>query len=207
MPAVESAVSASAVPVSIDTAKPEVARRALESGAAIVNSIRGGHEDPQIDELVAETGCGLVLMHMQGNPITMQDNPTYTDVTHEVIKSLAKRIEGLVELGVEKEQIAVDPGIGFGKTTRHNAELLCRLRELESLECAILIGTSRKRFLGKLQGSESADRLARRLRLAFGRSNKALRSFAFTTWRRFVRRYASGEPSRIMRRSPRKRKL
>jgi dihydropteroate synthase len=145
--------------VSIDTAKAEVAEAALDAGAGIVNDVTALRADPELAALCAERGCGLVLMHMRGNPRTMQENPTYDDVVEAVRAFLAERVEVAMAAGVAEERIWVDPGIGFGKTVEHNLELLRRLGELRALGRPIVIGTSRKRFLGALTGREVGERL------------------------------------------------
>ena len=144
--------------VSVDTTKAEVAARALAAGARIVNDISALRFDPQMARVVSEAGAGLVLMHMQGSPATMQEHPHYDDVVGEVREFLAERIAFAESMGVRKSQIAVDPGIGFGKTVEHNLELLARLDQLRSLGCAVLVGTSRKSFIGKLLGREVGER-------------------------------------------------
>lgn len=158
VPVIEALASTLSVPISIDTAKTEVARRAIAAGASIVNTIRGAADDPEIDRLVAETGVSIVIMHMQGNPQTMQLAPTYANVVSEVIGLLRGRIERLEAAGVLPERIAVDPGIGFGKRSEHNRALLRELDRFATLGKAILVGVSRKRFLGSLSGREIADR-------------------------------------------------
>ncbi len=135
--------------ISIDTTKAVVAERALAAGARIVNDISALRIDSRMAEIVREFGAGLVLMHMQGTPQTMQQNPHYDDVVTEVREFLRERIEFATAYGIEKGQIAVDPGIGFGKTVGHNLQLLARLEEFGSLGCAVLVGTSRKSFIGK----------------------------------------------------------
>jgi dihydropteroate synthase len=145
--------------VSIDTSKSEVARAALEAGAAIVNDVTALGHDPDIAALVAEEDAGLVLMHMQGEPRTMQANPTYDDVVEEVKAFLVERTEAAVAAGVAEERIWLDPGIGFGKTLEHNLELLRRLGELRELGRPLVVGTSRKSFIGKIDGSEVGERL------------------------------------------------
>jgi dihydropteroate synthase len=147
------------VPVSIDTSKAEVARAALEAGARIVNDVTALRADPELAAVCAERDCELVLMHMQGSPRTMQDAPTYDDVVDDVRAFLAQRIAAAVAAGVAEERIWVDPGIGFGKTAEHNVELLRRLGDLRELGRPIVIGTSRKRFLGVLTGRGVGDRL------------------------------------------------
>ncbi|HWB68377.1 MAG TPA: dihydropteroate synthase [Solirubrobacterales bacterium] len=144
--------------VSIDTSKVEVARAALEAGASIVNDITALGE-PEMAALCAERDAGVVLMHMQGTPRTMQERPTYEDVVDEVKAFLAERVQAAVSAGVSEERIWVDPGIGFGKTLEHNLELLRRLDELRDLGRPLVVGTSRKSFIGKLDGSQAPDRL------------------------------------------------
>jgi len=144
--------------VSVDTSKGEVAAAALAAGAAIVNDVRAG-EDPRLLESVAAYNAGLVLMHMQGNPRTMQENPHYQSVVDEVSEFLSDRARKAMQAGVSREQICVDPGIGFGKNLDHNLELLAGLEELARLGYPLVIGTSRKGFLGQLTGLDvAADR-------------------------------------------------
>lgn len=144
--------------VSIDTMKPEVAKEALEAGAAIVNDV-GGLSDPRMREVAAATSAGVVVMHMQGTPRTMQDNPTYDDVVADIRSFLEARTREVTESGVAPSAIAIDPGIGFGKTIDHNLTLLNRLGEFDSLGFPIVVGASRKRFLGTLTDRpEPSDR-------------------------------------------------
>jgi dihydropteroate synthase len=145
--------------VSIDTSKLAVAEAALDAGATIVNDVTALRGDPEIAALCAERDATLVLMHMQGTPRTMQDDPTYDDVVEDVRAFLAERIEAAVAAGVAEERIWVDPGIGFGKTLEHNLELLRRLGELRGLGRPILVGTSRKSFIGKVDGSGADERI------------------------------------------------
>ncbi len=145
--------------VSIDTSKAAVAAAAVDAGATIINDVTALRADPELAELCAERGCELVLMHMLGSPRTMQDDPAYADVVDDVRAFLAERIELAVAAGVAEERIWVDPGIGFGKTVDHNLELLRRLGELGELGRPIVIGTSRKRFLGTITGREVDRRL------------------------------------------------
>ena len=147
------------VAISIDTSKVAVAEAALEMGAEIVNDVTALRSEPQLGALCGERDCGLVLMHMQGTPRTMQENPSYDDVVDDVKAFLAERIEFATSEGVSEERIWVDPGIGFGKTVEHNLELLRRLGELQELGRPIMIGASRKSFLGKLTGREVDERL------------------------------------------------
>ncbi len=140
-------------PISVDTYKPEVAKRALEAGACIVNDIFGLRQ-PGMVELVAEGRPVVVIMHMQGTPQTMQLNPTYTDCVGEIAEFLRQQAEAAQRVGLPKDRIIVDPGIGFGKTVEHNLEILRRLGELKALGYPVLIGTSRKSFIGKVLGIE-----------------------------------------------------
>ena len=145
--------------ISIDTSKASVAAAALDAGAEIVNDVTALRADPELAGLCAERECTVVLMHMQGTPRTMQEDPRYDDVVDDVRAFLAERIEAAVGAGIDERRIWVDPGIGFGKTVEHNLELLRRLGELRELGRPIVIGTSRKRFLGTLTGREVGERL------------------------------------------------
>ena len=144
------------VPISIDTAKAEVARRALELGAELVNDITALRADPALAEVVAESGAYLCLMHMQGEPRTMQLDPRYDDVASEVASFLEDRLAFAVAHGIVEERICLDPGIGFGKTAEHNFELVRRLDVLLALGRPVLIGFSRKSSLGRLLGDADA---------------------------------------------------
>jgi dihydropteroate synthase len=150
VPVVDAVASTLALPISVDTTKAEVARKAIAAGAAIVNDITGLTGDPAMARVVAETGAGVVLMHMQGVPKMMQAAPHYADVVTEVYDFLALRIEAAEAAGIPRDRIAIDPGIGFGKTFDHNLQLLRNLGRFASLGCAVLVGTSRKRFLGNI---------------------------------------------------------
>jgi dihydropteroate synthase len=145
--------------VSIDTSKRRVAEAALDAGAGIVNDVTALRGDPEMAALCAERGATVILMHMLGTPRTMQDEPRYGDVVDDVKAFLAGRIEAATAAGVAEERIWLDPGIGFGKGTEHNLELLRRLGELRELGRPLVVGTSRKSFIGRLDGSEAQDRL------------------------------------------------
>jgi dihydropteroate synthase len=145
--------------VSIDTSKLAVAAAALKAGAAIVNDVTAFRRDPEMAALCAERDAGVVLMHMPGNPRTMQDDPRYGDVVDDVKAFLAGRVEFAVAEGVDEERIWLDPGIGFGKTLEHNLELLRRLGELRELGRPLVIGASRKSFIGKVDGSDVDERI------------------------------------------------
>jgi dihydropteroate synthase len=143
-------------PVSIDTAKAEVARRALELGAELVNDVTALRSDPDLAGVVADSRAYLCLMHMQGEPRTMQANPTYDDVASEVAAFLEERIGFAIGAGVSEDRICVDPGIGFGKTVQQNFELIRKLDVLTALGRPVLIGFSRKSSLGRILGDASA---------------------------------------------------
>lgn len=145
--------------ISVDTSKAAVAAAAIDAGASIVNDVTALGGDPEMAALCAERGVGVVLMHMPGNPRTMQDDPRYDDVVDDVKAFLVARMEFAVEAGIAEERIWVDPGIGFGKTLEHNLELLRRLRELRELGRPLVIGTSRKSFIGGVDGSAVEDRI------------------------------------------------
>jgi dihydropteroate synthase len=145
--------------VSIDTSKVAVAEAALDAGATIVNDVTAMRAEPEIGALCAERGAGLILMHMQGDPRTMQENPTYDDVVDDVRSFLVERLEAAIAAGVAEERVWLDPGIGFGKDLGHNLELLRRLGELRSIGRPLVIGASRKSFIGKIDGSDVGDRL------------------------------------------------
>jgi dihydropteroate synthase len=144
------------VPVSIDTSKAEVARTAIELGAELVNDVTALRSDPGLAEVVAESGTYLCLMHMRGEPRTMQADPRYGDVVSEVAAFLEDRLRAAVTAGIPEERVCLDPGIGFGKTVEQNFELIRRLDELAALGRPVLIGISRKSSLGKLLGDPSA---------------------------------------------------
>lgn len=137
------------VPISIDTHKPEVARRALDNGAVIVNDITG-LKNPDMLKVVAKYKAGVIIMHMKGNPRTMQKNPVYKSLIEEIVEYLDKAIDRAVKAGIDKDKIIVDPGIGFGKTCEHNLEILKRLSEFKVLGRPILVGPSRKSFIGNI---------------------------------------------------------
>ena len=136
--------------ISIDTTSSAVAKAALEAGANIINDVSAGQDDAAILALAAQTGVPIILMHSQGTPKTMQDNPYYEDVVQEVIDALKKRINAALKAGIKKENIALDPGIGFGKRKQDNLDLLAHLDALVALGYPVLLGTSRKRFMGTL---------------------------------------------------------
>ena len=140
----------STILISIDTTSSKVAKAALEAGANIINDVSAGQEDVSILALAAKTNVPIILMHSQGSPKTMQDNPYYDDVVSEVISALKNRTDTALKAGIKKENIAIDPGIGFGKRKQDNLDLLANLDKLVALGFPVLLGTSRKRFMGTL---------------------------------------------------------
>jgi dihydropteroate synthase len=159
LPVVEALAAATDVPLSIDTRKAVVARAALAAGAAVVNDVSAGRDDPDLLGVVAEAKAPLVLMHMQGTPATMQDDPRYDDVVGEVEAFLRERCAAAEAAGVAPEQLAVDPGIGFGKRDQHNYALLEALPRLTRLGHPVLVGTSRKGFIGRALDLPADERL------------------------------------------------
>jgi len=158
LPVVEALAGRVGVPISVDTMKAEVARRTLAAGAALVNDVSALRNDDAMVDVVVETGCPVCLMHMQGMPKTMQDDPRYDDVVDEVLRFLEERMAFALARGVREDQIMVDPGIGFGKTVAHNLALLDGLGRFAALGRPVLLGASRKRFLGAILGAEPAGR-------------------------------------------------
>jgi dihydropteroate synthase len=148
------------LPLSVDTSKAPVAAVALEAGAVLVNDVTAGRGDPAMLPLVAERGAALCLMHMRGDPRTMQDDPRYGDVVAEVRDFLAARLEEALAAGVREERVLLDPGIGFGKTLEHNLALLAGLPALAALGRPLVVGVSRKGMIGALTGRATGDRLA-----------------------------------------------
>jgi len=158
MPALEEICAKIRIPVSVDTCKTRVAAEALKTGATIINDVTAG-KDRRILELVSENKAGLVLMHMQGTPATMQENPSYQDVIAEIIQFLAEKIAEAKKSGVSAEQIVIDPGIGFGKTLEHNLTILKKLGDFSRFSRPILVGLSRKGFIGKITSLAVNERL------------------------------------------------
>ena len=159
LPVIERLVGQVKIPLSIDTQKPGVARAALVAGASIVNDIAANRDDDVMWRVVAEAGAGYIAMHMQGSPQTMQTSPNYRDVAQEVESFFVERLERLKNAGVAPEQVALDVGIGFGKTLEHNLQLLASLRRFTKLQRPLLLGVSHKSFIGKLLGAEATQRV------------------------------------------------
>lgn len=160
VPVIRELCSDPKVVVSIDTTKAGVAQKAIDAGARIINDVSALAGDPGMAEVAASTGAGAILMHMQGSPRTMQEAPVYGDVVGEVRDYLVARADDLVLKGVSRECLAVDPGIGFGKTLEHNISLLSGIRTLAAAGFPVAVGLSRKSFIGRLTGREVEDRLA-----------------------------------------------
>ena len=150
MPVLEAVHRAVPIPISVDTTKAAVARRALEAGASIINDITALRGDPLMAEVVAQSGAAIVLMHMQGTPATMQQAPRYGNVTQEVIAFLCERAQTAMQQGIKRSQIVLDPGFGFGKLQEHNLQLLNDFAMLTHLGYPLLAGLSRKQFIGRL---------------------------------------------------------
>jgi dihydropteroate synthase len=159
IPVIEAIAPKVAVPISIDTYKAKVASEALQAGASIVNDISGLRFDPDLARVVSEHGAGLILMHIKGTPKTMQLDPHYEDVILEIKEFLKESIKKAESEGVHPDSIVIDPGIGFGKKLNHNLEIFRRLRELEELGKPILVGPSRKSFIGEILGVPVSERL------------------------------------------------
>lgn len=166
IPVIESLRSQTDRLISIDTMKAAVAREALAAGADIVNDVTGCRFDPLMAAVCAETDAGVIVMHMQGTPQTMQANPTYADVVREVLAHLEECAARLVDVGVDRERILFDPGIGFGKNPEHNVELLANVGSLRATGRPVLIGHSRKQFLKRLLGRPVEERLCGTLGVA-----------------------------------------
>ena len=158
IPVIEALAREVSVPLSIDTMKARVAREALQAGASVVNDVSGLLADPQMPAVCAATDCGLIVMHRQGTPQTMQRAPTYLDVVAEVRSFFESRLRDLTAAGIAAQRIMFDPGIGFGKTAEHNLQLLSHLAQLRVGDRPLLVGHSRKRFLKQLLGREVDER-------------------------------------------------
>ena len=159
MPVLDGLVHKLNVPISVDTYKSQIAREALEIGVDIINDITSLREDHDMASVVAESGAGIILMHMQGKPCNMQENPQYGDVVSEIRKFLSETMDAAMSSGISREKIVVDPGIGFGKKTEHNLEIIKRLEEFRSLGRPILIGVSRKSVIGNVLDLPVDERL------------------------------------------------
>jgi dihydropteroate synthase len=159
IPVLEALAGAVSVPLSIDTVKPGVAREALRAGASIINDIGANRDSEEMWRLAAESGAAYVVVHMQGAPATMQENPAYVDVVSDVSRFFEDRLSRLRSCGVNHEQVVLDVGIGFGKAVEHNLQLLARLGRFTKWERPLLLGASRKSFMGHVVGANLEQRL------------------------------------------------
>ncbi|MDA1054276.1 MAG: dihydropteroate synthase [Planctomycetota bacterium] len=160
IPVIEAICEQVDIPVSIDTSKEIVARDAIAAGVEIINDVTGLEGDPRMVPLALESGAGICAMHMQGTPQTMQDAPVYDDVVVDIHRYLAARRDSLLASGFDHARICLDPGIGFGKTHQHNLTLLANCHRFHDLGCPLLVGHSRKGFIGKVLTDKEADRTA-----------------------------------------------
>jgi len=158
-PVIEGTIDDIDVPISVDTCKPEVAKEVLNMGVHIINDITG-LESHKMAKHIADNDASVVIMHMQGTPRTMQENPRYDDVVADILRLLRSRVEAAESIGIDRESIIIDPGVGFGKTWKHNLEVVSRLSEFRSLGLPILIGVSRKSFIGKVLDANLDGRLS-----------------------------------------------
>lgn len=160
IPVVEGLAKWTEIPISIDTTKAEVARQAIAAGASIVNDISGLSFDPEMIPVCKGSDAGIVCMHIQGTPQTMQDNPSYDNVVEEICRCFVERLEALEAAGIPRERVVLDPGVGFGKTAEHNLEILSQIASFRELGRPVLIGHSRKGFLKSLIGRPVEERLS-----------------------------------------------
>lgn len=160
IPVIERLAPRVSVPIAVDTMKAEVARQALKAGASIINDVSGFEFDKEMVNVAADSDCGVILMHMKGTPQTMQQEPVYEDVVSEVRDYLLSRVNVVEQAGISPERVVVDPGIGFGKTADHNLLLLKNVARFRDFARPVLIGHSRKRFLGRIIGRPVEERLA-----------------------------------------------
>ena len=174
IPVIESLAQKTDTAISIDTSKAAVAKAALDAGAEIINDVTGLEGDPDMVAVATEAGAGVCAMHMRGTPQTMQDNPVYENVTEEIFVYLNQRRDQLVKSGIAIERICLDPGIGFGKTHEHNFELIRDCERFLRLDCPVLIGHSRKGFIGKAIGNKEVDRDAGTLAISLLVSQKGM---------------------------------
>jgi len=159
IPAIAQLAKKIKAPISIDTYKPLVAKRALDAGAVIVNNIMGTNPDRRLLKMVRDYDASIVLMHMRGTPRTMQKNIHYNNLITEIRNSLRNSVEKCLEMGIKSDRIIIDPGIGFAKTIQHNLEIINRLNEFHALKTPILIGPSRKSFIGRILDADVSNRL------------------------------------------------
>ena len=159
VPVVEALARQTTVPISVDTSKAEVARQCLERGAAIINDVTALTGDPEMIGVARQSGAGVVLMHMQGTPQTMQKDPQYRDPVGDLLRYFRGRLKACAAAGIDRERLVIDPGIGFGKTLQHTLTQLARLEEFQRLGRPVLLGVSRKGFIGQVLGRPRGERL------------------------------------------------
>ncbi len=147
-------------PISIDTTKSKVASECIAAGAEIINDVTGLEGDGNMPAIAADTKAGVCAMHMQGTPQTMQDDPAYDNIVEDIFVYLKQRRQALLDIGIDRDRICLDPGIGFGKTHQHNLDLIAGMERFHDLDCPILVGHSRKGFIARVLGDKSADRAA-----------------------------------------------
>lgn len=174
LPVVQALSEQTRVPVSIDTSKAVVAAEAIAAGAEIINDVTGLQGDPGMLRVAQETGAGVCVMHMQGTPQTMQDNPRYTDVVQDIFEYLRRRRDALLADGLDAQRICLDPGIGFGKTHEHNLTLLAHCGRFHELGCPLLVGPSRKGFIGSVLDDKQADRTAATIGIALALARQGI---------------------------------
>ena len=160
MPVIEQLATRVSIPISIDTSKSQVAAAAIDAGATIINDVTGLEGDPKMLEIVVSRSVGVCVMHMQGTPQTMQDDPVYEDVVEEIHEYLIARLRFCLDHGIPQQRICLDPGIGFGKTHEHNLQLVRGMRRFRDIGCPLLVGHSRKGFIAHQLGDKLADRMA-----------------------------------------------
>ena len=174
LPVVAALAEQSSAVVSVDTSSAEVAREAIAAGCQIVNDVTGLEGDSRMIETVVQANVGVCAMHMQGTPQTMQDDPHYDDVVCDIGVYLQQRRDALIAAGMDRRRICLDPGVGFGKTHQHNLTLLAGCGQFHNLGCPLLIGHSRKGFIGKLLGDKSADRTAGTIGVALALASRGV---------------------------------
>jgi len=167
VPVIRGIVAETDIPISIDTSKAEVARAALAAGAQIINDVTGLSGDPEMLDVARKSRAGICAMHMQGTPQTMQDDPQYEDVVLEILSYLDGRLQVLRQAGIPAQRICLDPGIGFGKTHQHNLELVRQVDRFHALGCPLLVGHSRKGFIGRVLGDRDIERDSGTLGVSF----------------------------------------
>ena len=159
LPVLTKLVKVVKIPISVDTYKPVVAKKVLQAGATIINDITGLQRFEEMARIISQFNAGVILMHMQGSPENMQDRPQYADVVSEILEYLQRSIDIAIEVGIDPKKIAVDPGIGFGKTDSHNLQILKNLNRFKELDKPVLLGVSRKSLIGNILNIPAEDRL------------------------------------------------